>query len=148
MQPNQKTLLKKKAQIEEQLLKIDRDYDLSVLEDKQKEELERRQERRDNIIAKESLLKDFAKDFPQCSTFIRQLKYFEVRKNKWNEAKKEKDLDYTTKEAPLIRSISKQYTLCVKLLFDDLSNGIIKFRRDLMAWQKKVDTRLTKLEKG
>ncbi|KKN20673.1 hypothetical protein LCGC14_0933230 [marine sediment metagenome] len=91
-------------------------------------------ENRVKATAKEKVLRIYEKDYSFCPKFISQLSYFQIRYDKWVNAK---DLDYMT-EMDLIGQIGIQYTSCIDVLTVDIRGNPLGFYNKFIALEKKV----------
>ena len=117
---------------------------------KEKAEIDRQtklNEKRANTKAKNEVIKGFVKSFPRGISFISQTKFFDKVYNNWIEAQKNQELEYKD-EMELITRIAQQYKSCMGILESYFKGDQIYFRFELVKWQKSVEKRIKKLEKG
>jgi len=101
-------------------------------------------EYRATVNAKRKVLYKYAKDYAKYTSFTNQITHFDKVWGEWKTATKEA-LNYK-EEMNLLFLISRQFTMCIRALHNEINRDILGFRNELIAWQKKVDKRLDKLE--
>ena len=114
--------------------------------------IQKLKEKRIWIEVKIHHLEALERDFPNCSHFLTQLKYFNKRYEAWERYSQEHTpiLKYNKeeyiKELGLITDVNKQYNQCIDIIGKELRFDVLGFRSGLKTWQKSIEKRIGAIE--